>query len=118
MALSPGATTCEVLMGKMKRYWILLMLAAVCFVNAQSANAEDELLLTGIVQTIDAGKGTVVVDVKSDSCHGFRNFRGEDVSALAGLKGTRISFLINSSACKGDRVYSMHKVKLLLGRMP
>jgi hypothetical protein len=105
-------------MGRMKRYWILSMLVAACLLNTQSVNAEEELLLTGIVHTIDVGTGTVIVDVKSDSCRGFRTFRGDDVSALEGFKGSRISFFINSSTCKGDKVYSMHKVKLLTGRMP
>jgi hypothetical protein len=105
-------------MGRMKRYWILSIFVAVWLLNTRSVNAEDELLLTGIVHAIDVNAETVIVDVKSDSCRGARNFRGEDVSALEGLRGSRISFFINSSTCKGDRIYSMHKVKLLTGRMP
>jgi hypothetical protein len=105
-------------MGRMKRYWILSMLVAACLLSTHAVNAEDELLVTGIVQASDVNAGTVIVDVKSDSCRGFRTFRGEDVSAFEGLKGSRISFFINSSVCKGDKVYSMHKVKLLTGRMP
>jgi hypothetical protein len=86
-------------------FFILMFLFTV--LNICSVNALDELFLTGVVRSVDSKSGIVIVDVKSEGCHGVRSFRVDNVSDLDGLEGKKISFFINSSTCKGDEVYKM-----------
>jgi hypothetical protein len=97
-----------------KQWWafFILMLILLMF-NIHSVNALDELFLTGVVKSINSHTGIAIVDVKSEVCRGFRSFRADDISELEGLEGERISFFINSLTCKGDKIYTMHKITLL-----
>lgn len=103
-------------MRRAEQYLILLMSVVVFLVlNIQSVNATDELYLTSVVRTVIANSGTVVVDVKSESCHGIRSFKVDDISTLTGAEGKTISFTIGSSTCKSGSIYKMHLVTVSRG---
>lgn len=82
------------------------------FLNICSVNASDELFLTGVVRSVNSKSGMVIMDVKSEVCHGVRSFMVDDISILDGLTGKKISFFIDSSICKADKLYKMHKITL------
>jgi hypothetical protein len=108
--------SCEVFMRRGKQYLILLMsVVAFLVLNIQSANAKDELFLAGVVRTVVANSGTVVVDVKTEGCSGIRSFRADDISKLAASEGKTISFFIDSSTCKSGIIHKMHGVTQLKG---
>jgi len=72
------------------------------------AYAGDELYLTGIVKSVDVNSGTIVVDVQSQSCPGLRRFSVEDASGLQRLKkGEKVSFTVDSPACKDNTIYKI-----------
>jgi hypothetical protein len=99
-----------------KKYLILLMsVVAFLVLNIQSVKAKDELFLAGVVRTVIANSGTVVVDVKTEGCSGIRSFRTDNISTLVASEGKAISFFIESSTCKSGVVYKMHGVTPLKG---
>ena len=71
------------------------------------AYAEDELLLSGILKSVDTVKKTITINVTSSSCLGTRAFYAEDAFRYQGLVDAQINFQIDSSACKGDEVYKV-----------
>jgi len=83
----------------------LILFLAFSVLNISPVYAGDELYLTGILKSVNVNAGTIVVDVKSQSCPGLRTFSVGNVSGLQGLKGKKFSFRINSSSCKGNTVY-------------
>ncbi len=114
-----SAILSEVFMGRRKKYLMFFFSAVACSIlDVQSVNAVDALYLTGIVQTINAHSGIVIVDVKSEGCCGIRNFRVYDVSTLGDIKGKTISFFIDSSTCRGGKIYEMRNIALLTGGRP
>ncbi len=66
----------------------------------------DNLVLRGIV--IDIKDNKAIVDVKSLSCKGKREFKIDNISTLE--KGENIKFIINSSKCEKDKVYDIIEV--------
>jgi hypothetical protein len=91
-------------------YGVLFILAVVflvLYVLPVHAYAGDELFLTGIVKEIDHTTRTVLVDVKSSSCHGLRKFTVDDASQLDDFVNEKIDFSIDSSTCKSGEVYKM-----------
>jgi hypothetical protein len=81
------------------------------FLNVYYVNAVDELALTGELKSVDAFSGIAIVDVKTEGCQEIERFKVADISELDGLEGKTISFYIDSSTCKGSRVYTMNKVR-------
>ncbi len=87
---------------------ILITGIAALFVFPSLSASVDELFLTGIVKGIDQQTGIITVDVKSESCRGVRHFKLIDASSLKdSLPGKKISFRIDSAACRSDSVYKM-----------
>jgi len=90
------------------QYGVLLILAvALLILFIHPVYASDELFLTGIVKRVDLNKKTVVVDVRSQSCHGIREFTVDDASQLDDFVDQRIDFSIDSSTCEPGGVYKM-----------
>ncbi len=85
---------------------------SLSFLVSSPAVAVDELYLGGILQSVDVISGTVVINVKSQSCPGPRIFKVDNARDLGGLKGRRISFVLDSSVCKGNAIY---KIKTIAG---
>jgi hypothetical protein len=103
-------------MEKKKRCWMLLIWVVAFFVLCiHSSEAVDELYLTGILRTVDANSGIVVVDVMSQSCPGLRRFKLDKITDLEGLEGKKISFSIDSSVCRRDEVYKITAVTQMPG---
>jgi hypothetical protein len=87
---------------------LFLFVVLSSHVLVTSAPATDELFLAGIVKGIDQQTGIITVDVKSESCRGVRHFKLIDASTLKDTQpGKKISFRIDSAACKSDIVYKM-----------
>lgn len=70
-------------------------------------SAADELYLNGVVQSVDVKSGTIVVDVKSQSCPGLRRFSVGNAAGLEGLEGEKVSFSINGSNCRSGAMYKI-----------
>ena len=99
---------CEVGMERMKKCWVVLVsILAFSVLSIHSVQAVDELYLTGIVRSVYLKSGLVVVDVKSQSCPGVRQFSVDNIYSLQGFEGGKISFSINSSSCKGSTIYKI-----------
>lgn len=96
-------------MRKIKRwyclFWVLMFMSLM--LNIYPVYSVDELLLSGIVKSVDYKSKIVIVDVKSKSCPGMRSFKVEDISKMESSIGKEISFKIDSSTCMGDTVYKM-----------
>ena len=91
---------------------VLVILLVALILAACPAYADDELNLTGTVTDIDAIRKTVTINVTSSSCLGKRKFLVDNVTAFEELLNVRITFLIDSTDCKGDEVYKV----LTIGR--
>jgi hypothetical protein len=95
-------------MERKKTCWMLLIsILAFSVLSIHSVEAVDELYLTGVVRTVYANSGLVIVDVKSHSCHGVRRFRFDNTLDMEGLEGKKISFSIDSSVCKAGGIYKI-----------
>ncbi len=89
---------------------------SLSFLVSSPAIAVDELYLGGILQSVNVISGTVVIDVKSQSCPGPRIFKVDNAKDLEGLKGRRISFMLDSSVCKGNAIYKIRTITGVGGR--
>jgi hypothetical protein len=98
--------------GNPKRYGqlVIFVVAAVLIAFAAAAEpvfAADELLLTGIVKTIDPKTGLVFVDVGSESCPGIRRFYADDLNTLGKYVNKEITFRIDSSTCRDTAIHTI-----------
>lgn len=94
------------------RSFVSIAVAVLLILNVSMAGAVDELILTGIVRSVDAITSTVVIDVKSLNCGGQRTFISDRAGILGTLIGKRIRFGINSSGC-GKDTYKIINYRLL-----
>ena len=92
--------------------YLFLLLSAFLFLQVRSASAADELFLTGIVKNVDSNTRTVLVDVKSASCHGIRKFAIDNVSEFEDYINEKLDFFIDSSTCRRDEVYRIDRIVL------
>ena len=99
---------------KKKRWALLISILAFSVLSIHSVQAVDELYLTGIVRNVYLKSGLAVVDVKSQSCPGVRQFTFDNTVDMEGLEGKKISFSIDSSVCKIGGVYKIRKIALPL----
>jgi hypothetical protein len=98
-------------MERMKKCWVVLVSILVFSVlSIHSVQAVDELYLTGIVRNVYLKSGLAVVDVKSQSCPGVRQFTFDNTVDMEGLEGKKISFSIDSSVCKIGGVYKIRTI--------
>lgn len=91
----------------------LISLFTLLFLNVSYVHAVDELELTGELISVDVFSKIAVVDVKTEGCQEIKRFKVADISELDGLIEKQISFYIDSSTCKGNTLYKMHKITLL-----
>ncbi|MFA5073972.1 MAG: hypothetical protein WC539_08785 [Nitrospirota bacterium] len=91
-----------------------LYCAIICFFIIALASAlfcplyaEDELVLIGILKSINPKTNTVIVEVKSSSCRGLRTFTVGNAIELDDFINQKIRFQIDSSVCKKDTLYRM-----------
>jgi len=85
---------------------LILLLPAIML--DRSVYATDELILSGIIKSVDQKRSTAIIQITSGSCRGTRTFKTEDPEYLAALAGRKISFRIESDSCKDDVIYTMH----------
>jgi hypothetical protein len=98
-------------MKKKKICWVLLIpILAFSVLSIHSVQAVDELYLTGIVRNVYLKSGLAVVDVKSQSCPGVRQFTFDSTVNMEGIEGKKISFSIDSSVCKIGGVYKIRTI--------
>jgi len=89
---------------------IFLVSFALLSLCVQTGLALDELLLTGIVRSIDKNNGTIGIQITSEGCRGLRLFKlPDDVKndMEDSLKGKKIVFSIDSSRCEQGKTYNI-----------
>lgn len=91
----------------------LISLCTLLLLNVYCVQAEDELSLNGELVSVDVFERIATVDVKTEGCQGISEFQVTDPAELEGLEEKTISFYIDSSSCKGNKVHTMHKVSIL-----
>ena len=91
--------------------FIIVFVFSIVFVNLAESN--DELNLSGIVKSCDVKSGQVVIDVKSSSCPGIKRFNAKNARAFCDLMGEMVTFGIDSSMCKDNKV---HIIRTLVRR--
>jgi hypothetical protein len=100
----------EGVMEKRKKLrWVLFISMAVLLMPyVHPVYGTDELSQSGFVKSVDVVKKIVTIDVKSSTCRGIRQFLVEKPAAFENLVGERIYFLIDSSTCKQDEIYTVN----------
>ena len=86
------------------------------FLFVQSGLAQDHLLLTGVVRSVDSKSGIIRVNVTSEGCRGLREFKvpadvAKDIEAS--LVGKQMQFYIDSATCARGITYN-----ILVGGQP
>lgn len=71
------------------------------------ANEPDHLRITGVIKSVNAGTGIVMVEVTSSACNGFRMFKADNIDKLTPFVEERTSFFINSSICNVNETYTI-----------
>jgi hypothetical protein len=72
--------------------------------------AQDHLLLTGVVRSVDSNSGIIRINVTSEGCKGIRDFKAPSDAAKdieATLLGKRMQFYIDSATCVSGRTYNI-----------
>lgn len=88
---------------------VSILLLVICFFLGKVHSGE-ALFLTGIVKSLDSGRGILKIDVTSEACRGLREFSlppslREEIDET--LLGRRIEFYIDSPRCEAGRVYTI-----------
>ena len=85
---------------------VAVLLAIAC---SGPANADDldRLYLTGVIKNVNPVTGLVYVDVRSESCHGMRIFKADDLEGLIGYIGMTVSFFIDSNTCDDTSIHTI-----------
>ena len=78
----------------------------------QLGHATDEMVLVGIVQSVDTIASTVIIDVKTVGCNGQKIFNVDRNSHFEGLIGKQIVFRTGSSTCGGHNMEKITQFKL------
>ena len=86
---------------------VILIACAVGGQPAFGADNRDQLYVTGVIKSINAVTGIVLVDVTSSSCHGMRTFKASKSEILEDYIGERVSFFIDSNRCEVKEVYTI-----------
>ena len=74
------------------------------------SHSEENLLLTGIIKSVDAISGIVRIQVSTEKCKGLWNFKIPDYAKEdldKSMIGRRIQFVINSSVCDPRNIYTI-----------
>jgi hypothetical protein len=94
--------------GKMLCWVLFISMVVLMIPYVHPVYAADELLQSGFVKSVDVVKKIVTIDVKSSTCRGIRQFLVEKPSAFEDLVGERIDFVIDSSRCNRDEIYTIN----------
>jgi len=86
---------------------VILLASAAIVRTALAADNLDQLFVTGVIKSVNAGTGIVMVDVTSSSCHGMRIFKADKPDILEDYIEQRVSFFINSNRCEVKEVYTI-----------
>jgi hypothetical protein len=73
--------------------------------------AVDELVLVGVLESVNVHSGMVTVNVKSQSCAGLKRFKVENAEDVEGFAGKRIVFSIDSSVCRDTAVHRIITIR-------
>ncbi len=91
---------------------VISVVALFALIGIDLSYALDNLILNGVVKSVNHKKQEITIDVKSGSCPGMRTFHID--SAQQGLKkdmiGKRIIFSIDSSVCNDQKE---HTIKII-----
>lgn len=99
---------------RFKYRWVVsISVIVLTMLNINIVCAVDELMLTGVVQSVDTRAGTILINVKSASCGGQKTFTADKVGHFEGLIGKLIRFNIASSSCAGNYIYKITQFKTL-----
>ena len=95
-------------------FFIVFIILTLLYV--QIGMAQDHLLLTGVVRSVDSNSGIIRINVTSEGCKGIRDFKvpsdaAKDIEAT--LLGKRMQFYIDSATCASGRTYN-----ILVGGQP
>jgi hypothetical protein len=85
----------------------VLILGSTMIGQTACAGEPDQLYVTGIIKSVNAGTGIVMVDVTSSACRGLRVFKADNLDKLVPLVEQRASFFINSSTCNVKETYTI-----------
>lgn len=97
-------------MNVLKRYALVVLVAALVVGAGNLAVAVDELYLCGIVKDVNSRSGTVTVDVRSSGCRGIRTFNLSSSINIASFKvDEKRCFFIDSNVCEANKTYSIMK---------
>lgn len=86
---------------------VFMTLILMC---VQIGMAQDHLLLTGVVRSVDSNSGIIRINVTSEGCKGIRDFKVQVDAAKdieASLLGKRMQFYIDSATCVSGRTYNI-----------
>ena len=92
------------------RIWFCVVFLTLILVFVLPGMAQDYLLLTGVVKSVDSNSGTISINVTSEGCKGLRDFKvpsdaAKDIEAT--LIGKRMQFYIDSATCARGRTYNI-----------
>jgi hypothetical protein len=98
------------------RIWFCVIIMTMMLIGVQAGLAQDRLLLTGVVRSVDSNSGTISVNVTSEGCRGLREFKvpadaAKDIEAS--LVGKQMQFYIDSATCARGVTYN-----ILVGGQP
>ena len=82
----------------------------IIFLFVQTGMAQDHLLLTGVVRSVDSNSGIIRINVTAEGCKGIRDFKAPSDAAKdieATLLGKRMQFYIDSATCVSGRTYNI-----------
>ncbi|MGD0281863.1 MAG: hypothetical protein ABSB95_05830 [Dissulfurispiraceae bacterium] len=74
----------------------------IFFLSSMSVSyaGRDNLILKGIVRSLNSGSNVATIDVQSESCRGAQNFRFDSSAGLdTSMIGKSVTFKIDSSKC-------------------
>ena len=101
---------------KRSRIWFCVVFLTLMLIFVLPGMAQDHLLLTGVVRSVDSNSGTISINVTSEGCKGIRDFKvhsdaAKDIETT--LIGKRMQFYIDSATCVSGRTYN-----ILIGGQP
>jgi hypothetical protein len=105
-----GSTSAGPHSGGLHTALLAIVILIACAVGGQpafGADDHDQLYVTGVIKSVNAVTGIILVDVTSSSCEGMRTFKAGKPEILEDYIDQRISFFINSNRCEVREVYTI-----------
>jgi len=96
--------------------WLFILLSVILMLSCiQVGFAKDNLVVTGIVRSVDPGSGILRINVTSEGCTGIREFKVPENGAAdidATLIGKRVQFYIDGAICERGKVHNILSERL------